>query len=398
VDHMPAGQVLEVFQFDHDLEQFVSVGAARVRENGAVVVSDPGFGVTKSGWGGAPPPPPPKKECVGGCGQCKKCQDGSCVPDGAGSACDDGKDCTFNDKCDAGGQCKGEDVRIDSVDGPCVAAVGQSASYTAVANDTSKIKWTAPGGSPADGTGGSFSTSFATEGGKVITAACDASSKSKSIEVGPSCASITPRVNEVETAQAPDAGNFGQVRRLAHSATYKGCVDGTKWCFRLEEFKEEHAIGFGAAGNTTISGAGDAAITPGTCVAVITDLTPSAANAVQGVPTAPLRTYVPLAIIEAHERFHVTDFRAKVVDPTMRDLATFVSQASHCTDCKSAVPASFNTQMETIWNGHRPTYFDGMHEARAYTVENGLMNGLIAAIRTRARNAPAAEGWPAACK
>jgi hypothetical protein len=53
------GTVIEVFQFDHDLEQFVSVGPARVSADGSVIVSDPGFGITKSGWGGAPPPPPP---------------------------------------------------------------------------------------------------------------------------------------------------------------------------------------------------------------------------------------------------------------------------------------------------------------------------------------------------
>src|SRR5207247_2101833 len=127
-----------------------------------------------------------------------------------------------------------------------------------------------------------------------------------------------------------------------------------KWCFRLEEFIEKHGIGFLAAGNTPITGPNDAAITPGNCTAVITDLTPSAANAVQGVPTAPLRTFVPLYIMEAHERFHVSDFRDKVVTPTMNDLATFVAQPANCTDCKSNPPAAFNTQMETVWTAKRP--------------------------------------------
>src|SRR6185295_4522003 len=82
VDNMPPGQVIEVFQFDHDLEQFVSVGAARVSEDGAVIVSDPGFGVTKSGWGGAPPPPPPKKKCAGSCDDKNACTNDTCE-DGA---------------------------------------------------------------------------------------------------------------------------------------------------------------------------------------------------------------------------------------------------------------------------------------------------------------------------
>ncbi len=77
-DGLPPGQVIEVFQFDHDIEQFVSTGAARVSEDGSVIVSDAGFGITKSGWGGAPPPPPPKKVCLGSCDDKKPCTDDRC--------------------------------------------------------------------------------------------------------------------------------------------------------------------------------------------------------------------------------------------------------------------------------------------------------------------------------
>lgn len=78
-DGLPPGQVIEVFQFDHDIEQFVSVGPARVSEDGSVIVSDAGFGITKSGWGGAPPPPPPRKPCVSSCDDKKPCTDDRCV-------------------------------------------------------------------------------------------------------------------------------------------------------------------------------------------------------------------------------------------------------------------------------------------------------------------------------
>ncbi len=93
-DGLRPGQVIELFQFDHDLEQFVSVGAARVSEDGSVIVSDPGFGITKSGWGGAPPPPPPTMVVLN---------------------CDDGDSCTTDSS--AGGRCINDpviaDVRID---------------------------------------------------------------------------------------------------------------------------------------------------------------------------------------------------------------------------------------------------------------------------------------------
>jgi len=61
----PAGQLLEMFGFDHDLGAFVSLGTATVTADGSEVCSDPGFGVTKSGWGHFSPPPPP---CTPVCG------------------------------------------------------------------------------------------------------------------------------------------------------------------------------------------------------------------------------------------------------------------------------------------------------------------------------------------
>lgn len=146
-DGLVPGQVVEIYQFDHDLEQFVSAGTARVSPDGSVVTTDAGFGLTKAGWGGAAPPPPPKNctiscddnnECTsdsvndppcscshaaidGACGgqatganSCKDpgvCSGGRCLgadkPDGAG--CDDGQFCTENDTC-AGGGCKGTPI------------------------------------------------------------------------------------------------------------------------------------------------------------------------------------------------------------------------------------------------------------------------------------------------
>jgi hypothetical protein len=74
---MPSGQVVEVYSFDHDLEQFVSGGTARVSEDGSVVVSDPGFGLRVSGWHAAPPPPPPPT-CTSSCDDHDACTEDSC--------------------------------------------------------------------------------------------------------------------------------------------------------------------------------------------------------------------------------------------------------------------------------------------------------------------------------
>jgi len=56
VDGLAPGQKTEMYSFDHDLGQFVSIGPGTVSEDGTVLSSDPGVGVLKGGWhcGGNP--------------------------------------------------------------------------------------------------------------------------------------------------------------------------------------------------------------------------------------------------------------------------------------------------------------------------------------------------------
>ena len=56
---MNPGAQVDIFSFDHDVGQFVSIGFASVSEDGSVICSDPGFGIRKAGWHGAVPPRPP---------------------------------------------------------------------------------------------------------------------------------------------------------------------------------------------------------------------------------------------------------------------------------------------------------------------------------------------------
>ena len=58
VDGLGAGEVTELYSFDHDLGQFVAIGTASVIADGTVLSSDPGVGIIKGGWhcGGNPPP------------------------------------------------------------------------------------------------------------------------------------------------------------------------------------------------------------------------------------------------------------------------------------------------------------------------------------------------------
>jgi PKD domain/Glucodextranase, domain B/IPT/TIG domain len=132
------GQVVELFSFHHDLEQFVSEGTMRVSQDGSVMTTDAGFGLTVSGWhgGGGPPPPP---TCANGCNTGDTCRSGTCVngacqftnqPDGTG--CDDQDSCTIHDKCQ-GGACKGDQIQITKVD---VTADGKSDKDATAINTT----------------------------------------------------------------------------------------------------------------------------------------------------------------------------------------------------------------------------------------------------------------------
>ncbi len=85
--HLPGRQV-EMFSYDHDLEEFVSIGLGTVDENAINIRSNPGIGVIKAGWHcGAQP---------GGAGCCEGPEGPSC-----------------DDKCKTKkGSCPGECVDI----------------------------------------------------------------------------------------------------------------------------------------------------------------------------------------------------------------------------------------------------------------------------------------------
>jgi hypothetical protein len=107
-DGLPAGRVIDIFQFDHTLNQFINVGKGTVSDDGFVITSDPGFGITRAGWGGCGLPQPPQT-CGSGCDDMNpctqdRCENNSCVhtPNADGTACmDEGDMCTM-DVCMAG--------------------------------------------------------------------------------------------------------------------------------------------------------------------------------------------------------------------------------------------------------------------------------------------------------
>lgn len=59
VDGLRPGQIVDIFSFDHDLGEFVSIGTGTVSEDGFAITSDRGVGIQKTGWGYPQLPPPP---------------------------------------------------------------------------------------------------------------------------------------------------------------------------------------------------------------------------------------------------------------------------------------------------------------------------------------------------
>jgi hypothetical protein len=112
LEGLAPGEVTEMYSFDHDLGHFVSIGPATVSADATVIVSVPGVGIVKAGWhcGGNPATTATTHDCP----QCQRCSGSQCVNDD-GPGCDDGNGCTVDDRC-SGGRCKGDPVRILSVE------------------------------------------------------------------------------------------------------------------------------------------------------------------------------------------------------------------------------------------------------------------------------------------
>lgn len=111
------GTVVDVYSYDHDQMDWVSQGPARVSVDGSVITSDPGFGISKSGWHFPPPPPPPPK-CASSCTTKNPCESAMCVngacvtqPANDGATCSDG---TAGEECGTNGKCKGGACTFDS--------------------------------------------------------------------------------------------------------------------------------------------------------------------------------------------------------------------------------------------------------------------------------------------
>jgi hypothetical protein len=125
VEGLAAGQVTEMYSFDHDLGHFVSIGPATVSDDATVIVADPGVGIVKAGWhcGGDPAVFGTAHDCP----ECEICSFNRCVGIDGIECGNDGDPCTLG-SCSGGG-CIQTPKRCDDCTscflGDCLADPGQ---------------------------------------------------------------------------------------------------------------------------------------------------------------------------------------------------------------------------------------------------------------------------------
>jgi hypothetical protein len=193
-----------------------------------------------------------------------------------------------------------------------VMGKGGSATYTATSNAPDKLEWTAAGGTPASGNGGSFTTTFNTTGSKTVTAQCGSNSKSKNVNVVDPCPANTAVVptfpHHINQGHNPmGASDFGKTTYHTGGITinWNVCLDGgsNQWTVRVQDANQpidmdtqlpasitQIRVGAPPAGNTTAA----------SYCQQVRDVISCSVNRMCGV------TWFDRNIIDVHERTHIT--------------------------------------------------------------------------------------------
>ncbi|WP_143870906.1 carboxypeptidase-like regulatory domain-containing protein [Catenovulum sediminis] len=149
VDAHEAGAQVEMYSFDHDLEEFVAIGLGTVSEDGTVVASNSGVGVIKAGWHCGSQPG--GQACAHNCPICQDC-DGecNCVPaegDPRLAGLDQSGDCK-KPECQEGSLIQADDdndVPEDDEVGDCKSFVCENGSSMQVTDNSDETKCTTCG-------------------------------------------------------------------------------------------------------------------------------------------------------------------------------------------------------------------------------------------------------------
>jgi hypothetical protein len=167
-------------------------------------------------------------------------------------------------------------------------------------------------------------------------------------------------------------------------------LNGGQWGFRVKEIRHRYKVGINSQGRTNVSGPGDAAITPATIGAIVTDLTPPAAGATHGPPRT---TYWNQTITRAHEEAHVTHFYtfAAFWPNAMQAFQTEVEAmtvAFDPADPNTLTAAAVIAAQKPTWQTKADTHHQAADaaeiagsEAYAHGVSNPMYTALITSIK-----------------
>ncbi len=410
VEGFEPGEVSELYSFDHDAGRFVSIGLATTSDDATVIVSNPGVGVVKAGWhcGGNPSSTGTPFRCP----QCKKCSGSDCVADSSrdGTPCERTGRCETNRRC-LGGTCIADRVRAQRINGPCIVANNDTANFTVVSNDPGQISWLATGGNPiVTGQGPTFALTTATfpdspPSRRNISAYCALPPATKRLWVGPSCSLfVDPPILESQLELPLGiSGIWGAFKPETNIPSITACVDIDQWCPALVSYKFGYSLDLNfdeSDPNSPIplSGPDDAInITPETCIDVLASIAPQEhtdSEFSQGEPYAEFYDYIYLPAVQAHEEFHLMDYRTRVVEKTIADFALVAD--SHCQPCGGPKPDLF-IEFNDIRRDNVVAWKMN-HESAAHIHSNIILNKLFEDIVDYIEARPDAGNFPPDCR
>lgn len=414
-----AGTSMDVVQWDHDLAAFIPMGRGTVDETGTQVITDPGSGISKAGWGGAAPPippaPGPTDNIVQNCPdpQCGECEVLTPGPTGCNV-------CSPRPAAKAGeNACASKECGFAAISGACIAEYDKVVQYAALAVairpplspelDPALVEWeVSRGGEPKFHTGNVIDVQFARSADphylSTVFAYCPQTTDfdhDKSVAAGPACSEHEPtRVRVVEDsslADQPDPGDYGTFRAIWEKLQIRPCISTERrWTHRAPVIRphfDRDYIDF-AESHTEILSPNSDEINGRNCDDVIDDFTPSIRR--YGTRIAPYDRYIPTPIIKQHEEYHGVDYERKVATP-MGEWIQRELQALSGTECYVPKPQDewrekfkdHYVELNDAWTDN------GAHEKTAYDEEeNVLLAEWVGKIRERA----AREEWNEACR
>lgn len=423
--HLPGAQV-EMYSYDHDLEEFVTIGLGTVSGDGSLISSNIGVGVIKAGWhcGSSPG----GQGCANDCAICKDCDgDCNCVPadgdprlasiDVAGDCkkpeCSGGSATQVNDDSDmpSANECKvcknGTPTQMAiTVAGSINILKNQVETYTASSVDgalpSGDLNWTAIGSTiNGSNTGTSVSITFSTASIsaadlKTVKATCGSGNDSIDVCVVDSgvAASSVSAVNYIESAGTPSGTPWGKLSlsppffNVDITAYYE--LSSNSWKAKLTKVDMPYDIWYRLLPGRMEASA--AVATAANCIKMIQDLTALGGS-----------DWYMISAVEAHERQHVIELKASAT-PELAAMKASIEALSVPHTCGIDVAAAeasikalpgYATATNLADSNFRTVYV-AIPDPNANTnaAERAVVNPVIASIKVRG----VANGWPAVCQ